>query len=199
MKKRNGFTLLELLICISLISVVIVFLFKLINTVRNDERAVGYIRENQVNRNELMRSVGIIASEDRICSYDSTGSTDDKAVIVFNLCNNKIMKLTVTRDNAVVEYDGTKTSYPMKDEKAWYDPKFTVTSGNYYDYEYTKITFKTDKKGLPTTPLDDIEVYWISGGLGIYAAQLRYSNPLTTCKNAQCAIDELSILAPNGN
>ncbi|MBO4601123.1 MAG: prepilin-type N-terminal cleavage/methylation domain-containing protein [Bacilli bacterium] len=167
MKKKNkGFTLLELLICVALISVVVVFLFRLINTVRNDEKSIGYIRSNQVKRNQIMGSIGTIVSEEGICSFSTSGSSSTKAVIVFNLCSGNSLTINVEKTYfSILHKNGNtvllKEKYVMSDSNAWYDPMFIYKHGSYYGYDYYRITFKTEKKGMDSTSLDDIEIYWV--------------------------------------
>lgn len=175
MRNKKGFTLIELLICVALISVVVVFLFRLINTIRNDEKTVGYIRENQVKRNQIMGEIGTIISENGICSFSTSGSVSHRALITFNLCNGKQMIITVKDNETVtvdgatysgnsyftIEYDGKKSKYVMSDPNAWYNPIYTYKSGNYYNYDYYRITFKTEKKGLDPSSIDDVEIFWV--------------------------------------
>lgn len=161
MRTKKGFTLLELLICISLISVVIVFLFRLINTVRNDEKAVGYIRANQASRNQAMGEIGSIIAENAVCSYSTTGSTSTHAIVTFNLCTSKTLVVEVEKMYVKITYNGVISKYPMKDLNAWYNPSFTVSEGNYYGYDYHRIVFKAEKKGMDSSPIDDLEIYWV--------------------------------------
>ena len=58
MKSNKGFTLLELLICVTMVSVVVVFLFKLINDVQNEKLNTPYIPEVYSMRNEIMNKIG---------------------------------------------------------------------------------------------------------------------------------------------
>lgn len=161
MKNKKGFTLLELLICVSLISVVILFLFRLISLIRQDEKAVGYIRANQASRNQAMGEIGTIIAENAVCSFSTTGSNSSKAIITLNLCTDKTLVVEVENSYIKFTFDGAVSKYPMKDSSAWYNPVFTLTEGNYYGYDYKKIVFKTEKKGLKSTPIDDIEIFWV--------------------------------------
>lgn len=161
MKNKKGFTLLELLICVALISVVILFLFRLISLIRQDEKAVGYIRANQASRNQVVGELGTIIARDSVCSYSTTGSTSTHAIITFNLCTDKTLVLEVEKDYIKMNYDGTLSKYPMKDNKAWYNPVFTIVENNYYGYDYHRIVFKTEKKGMDPSPIDDVEIFWV--------------------------------------
>ena len=161
MKNKKGFTLLELLICIALISVVIIFLFRLISLIRQDEKAVGYIRANQASRNQVVGEIGSIIAENAVCSYSTTGSNSRLGLITLNLCTGKTLVIETKKDYIKYEYDGMVSKYPMKDKSAWFNPLFTLTEGNYYGYDYHKIVFKTEKKGLDASPIDDIEIFWV--------------------------------------
>ena len=161
MKDKKGFTLLELLICVALISVVIIFLFRLISLIRQDEKAVGYIRANQASRNQVMGEIGSIIAENAVCSFSTEGSNYNHGIITLNLCTNKTLVIEVEKPYIKINYNGSVSKYPMKDNRAWYNPAFTVTEGNYYGFDYHKIVIKTEKKGMNPTPIDDIEVFWV--------------------------------------
>lgn len=199
MKKNKGFTLIELLICISFISIVVYFMFRLIVDVRSEDGSTEYIRENQVNRNEIMRNLGVFISPNGVCDVVQNSNTNTSSKLTLKLCNGKDLVIEATKSstasNFKITYDSKVYAYPMKGENAYYNPKYTVVKENFMGYEYTKINYKTTQKGLRTTPLDDIEIYWISKGLDISASQIRYSNPnKTDCKNVQCALDEISLM-----
>lgn len=161
MKNKKGFTLLELLICVALISVVIIFLFRLISLIRQDEKAVGYIRANQASRNQVMGEIGSIIAENAVCSFSTTGSSYTHGVITLNLCTDKTLTIEVEKSYIKLDYNGTVSKYPMKDDSAWYNPAFTVTEGSYYGYDYHKIVIKSEKKGMNSTPIDDVEIFWV--------------------------------------
>ena len=161
MKSKNGFTLIELLICITLVSIVVIFLFRLINTVRNDEKYIGYIRSNQSNRNQIMDEVGTLISRYGVKGVNVLSYSDSGSSLDFVLNNNKHLIIAVSRSSVLVTYDGISTSYEMSDQSAWYEPKFVHTTGDFSGYEYNKYVFKTEKRGMEHSSIDDIEIMYI--------------------------------------
>lgn len=193
MKNNKGFTLLELLICISLVSIVMIFLFRLIGDVKNEERSAGYIKSNQIKRYEIMNKVGSILSQNRVCNYTAAlgGTNNSKATVTFDLCNSKTLLIEVTSQYFTITYNGVKSKYKMDDSNAYYVPRYIETTGEYYGIEYKSILFTTEKPGVESTTLDDIEIFWISGGFSLTASDIRYYNPDSDCQNVQCILDEL--------
>ena len=191
MKKKNGFTLLELLICVTLLSVVILFLFRLINDVRSEGTKTNYIKEVYVARNEFMSGVGSITSTYGVCSINTSQSTSDEAIIRLSICNGKSLVIDVTSKKFGYTYDGEEYVYKIEDENTWIDTNFVMDSSTFVNYEYFEIVFKTHKKGVEDTNIDDI---------GIYYGMLRdEANPNTTSYVQDCTFDtdeECIITAP---
>lgn len=160
--KRNGFTLLELLIGISLISVVMIFLFRLINDVQNEGLSNTYIVSNQTNRNEIMKILNTISYENGdICAF----SLDKKPLetsFVMTFCNNIEATVTVKQTELNINYKSKKYRYVMKDETAYYNTNVTYNKISYGSHKMFKINIVTNKKGLKSTIIDDIEI--ISSG-----------------------------------
>ena len=167
MKSNKGFTLLELLICVTMVSVVVVFLFKLINDVQNEKLNTPYIPEVYSMRNEIMNKIGNVINKYGVCSSNTSESTSDRAVVKLSMCNGKLMTLTVTSKAFQIDYDGESNIYKIDKDNVWFDPAFVEENDVYQKYEYYILTFKTHKKGHEDTVLDDIAIsygYMIDDG-----------------------------------
>ena len=108
-----------------------------------------------------MNEVGTLISRYGVKAVNIMDYSDNQSTLDFVLNNNKHLSISVTRSNVVVNYDGIASSYSMNDESAWYDPKFVHTSGDFSGYEYNKYLFKTEKRGMEHSSIDDIEIMYI--------------------------------------
>ena len=183
MKKnvRNGFTLVELLICITLLSIVILFLFRLINDVRREGDGGSYIKEIYLARNEIMNKAGSVISRYGVCGIDTSLSTSDHAIVKMHICNGITMNLDVTSNTFKYSYDGDEYTYKVTDPTITIDPNFTLTNSQFITYEFYELVFATHKKGLKDTTVDDI---------GFYYGLLKESSSLIPLKVYDCLFDE---------
>lgn len=94
--KKNGFTLTELLVSIVLISVIMVFLVKLLIQVSYEKSNELYDTANSINRSEIINKVEkdffITPLKSLSCSKN-----DKKLVIEFKNVDNKISKLEIAK------------------------------------------------------------------------------------------------------
>ena len=72
MNKKRGFTIIEIIISVALISVVMLFLFQLLTDVEFEATHPMYAKENQVVRVSVMRSVQQDVYNMSLKSIDST-------------------------------------------------------------------------------------------------------------------------------
>lgn len=157
--KKNGFTLLELLIGISLISIIMLFLFRLINDVQNEGLSNIYIVSNQTNRNEIISIVNKIMSDNGdICQVEVIDSVSNQTSLYFDFCNGKSISLIVSKDQIHISYNPEEYNYVMEDPRAFYDPAVDVGTLSYNGTNYVKVSIRTRKKGLNETTVDDIEL-----------------------------------------
>lgn len=156
--KKNGFTLLELLIGISLISGIMVFLFRLIHDIQNESLSNTYISSNQTNRNEIISIVASAMHEnENLCSLETTKESN-QTTLRFGFCNNINLTLSVSQRQVHITYKSNEYNYIMKDETAYYDPKVETSTFSMSGFHFLKINIKTHKKGLKSTTIDDIEI-----------------------------------------
>ena len=156
--KKNGFTLLELLIGISLISVVMVFLFRLIHDVQNEGLSNTYIVANQTNRDEIIAKTNKIIYENGTVCKLSINKLGGNNTLTFKFCNDKELLINVTRERLTITYNSQKYNYPMKDPKAYYDPNITYTTFSFNGKNYVKVNIVTTKKGQQKNTIDDVEI-----------------------------------------
>ena len=156
--KKNGFTLLELLIGVSLISIVMVFLFRLLHDIQQEALSNTYIVANQTNRNEMVRILDEILFENGDVCNLFIGASNTNKLYKIGFCNNSNdISITVSKKSILLEYDSKKYNYPMKDSAGYYDINMLYNVVSFNGKKYVKFLIKTHKKGLRATLIDDIE------------------------------------------
>ena len=156
--KKNGFTLLELLIGVALVSVVIVFLFRLINDIQHEGLSNIYIVLNQTNRDEIISTVtSAISENEKTCSVEEVREPG-KTSLHLNFCNNQKLVLSVAKNQIHITYKSKEYNYRMKDDEAYYDTNVSMSKFSMNETYFLKINIKTTKKGLKATMIDDIEI-----------------------------------------
>lgn len=165
--KKNGFTLLELLIGVSLISVVMVFLFRLLHDIQNESSTNTYIVANQTNRDEMISKLSkIMLENDDVCYLDDNNLNGTRN-IKLTFCNNNVLNIFVSRNEVYFVYGGKTYRYPMKDSDAYYDTDVSYYTTSLDLIDILKINIRTGKKGLKNTVLDDIEIIGYVNNLSI--------------------------------
>ena len=106
MLNKKGFTLLEVTISIALLSVVMVFMFRLLNIVRKDENAISLTTELLLNKSILSKNLNeSIKNRNGISNSSCTETTctltmKDGKELKLELTNNRtILTLTNITDN----------------------------------------------------------------------------------------------------
>lgn len=87
MKKKNGFTMMELMVSIAIIAVVMVFLVRLLVDIRYDKTNELYDTANQINRAEIIKTIEEDFLNLRLIGVTDTGST------------NSMLKIQLTRED----------------------------------------------------------------------------------------------------
>ena len=83
MKNNRGITLVELIISISLISIVILFLFQLLVDVRYSDNRIDYARNNQQTRAVILKTIQDDFLDYGLIGLSDDGSTDEQLIITF--------------------------------------------------------------------------------------------------------------------
>ena len=155
---KKGFTLLELLIGITLISIIMAFLFRLVSDIQNEGFSNTYIVTNQTNRNEIISLTNSISVKNgNLCKFVlNRGSLE--STLTYTFCNNKVMTITVKKKEVTINYDSTNHRYVMKDDNAYYEVTPKINHVTYSGTKMLIVDIITNKKGLVATTIDDVEI-----------------------------------------
>lgn len=98
---KKGITLIELIISISLISIVIIFLFALLVDVRNNDNQIDYDRSNQQTRAIIIKRVqdDFLNEEYQLISINDKDSNSSTLKINFTFNGSKTTTLIVKKDS----------------------------------------------------------------------------------------------------
>lgn len=132
MKRLNkkGSTLLELIISIALISVVLVFLMRLLVDLNNTETNNVYAKNNQINRAEIIRMIENDLNNNVIAGLDSNKSAKDNLIINFKFASGKTSTINATSDKfTYTSSSGKKRTWTM-DKCSIYTAKADVNYSN---------------------------------------------------------------------
>ena len=154
-------TLIELVISISLIGLVVVFLFRLFVDVRHNDQSTDYDRNNQQSRALIIKSVQDDFLDNGLVGIDSIGSTNNQLIIHFTY---KTGKGTLTVNNNSVTYLNAKN-----ERERWL--LSSIGTYNVKCVSYNRIGFNAEDKG------------------DFFAIQIRI--PLSFKKDSPNAIDDL--------
>ncbi len=162
--KNKGFTLVELIISISLISVVILFLFQLFVDVRHDDNAVDYDRNNQQTRAVIIKTVQDDFLDNGLVGLNTTGSNNNQLVVNFTYRNNTQGILTVNTNSIsyrkannemerwILDNENSNEQYNIhcvRYQRIGFD-----IDGDFFSIKFSiPLEFKSDKKNI----IDDME------------------------------------------
>lgn len=163
---KKGFTLTELIISISLISIVILFLFNLLVDVRHSMNQTDYSIENQQNRALIIKMV-----QDDFINYGLIGLSDSNSrntslVLDFTYGDSKTGRLTITSKEVTYKRaEGDTEKWDLEDDNATYNVNcvsYSVTSpsleGDYFAVKFTIPVIVNNKKN---NYIDDLEFSYI--------------------------------------
>ena len=105
---KKGTTLAELIISIALISVVLLFMIKLLIDLNDAEANNTYAKDNQINRAEILRMIGNDLNNKNIASINDSGSNETKLVINIEFTD---------RTSSKIEAEEKKIKYTDSDGK----------------------------------------------------------------------------------
>lgn len=116
MKKLNkkGTSLIELLVSIALISVVLVFMFKLLLDVNNEITNNTFAKDNQINRAEILRTIENDLNTTPLSGMNNSGNLESR-VITFYFKGGTSSTLTLTEKKITYRTkNGTTRAWEMK-------------------------------------------------------------------------------------
>lgn len=96
MKLNNkGTTLIELIVSIALLSIIMIFMFKLLADLNNDYTNLFFARDNQIIRTEIIKTIQEDLNKNIITNIESNLSTVNK-IITFSYQNDLTGELVIT-------------------------------------------------------------------------------------------------------
>lgn len=99
MKKKNGFTMMELMVSIAIIAVVMVFLVRLLVDIRYDKTNELYDTANQINRAEIIKTIEEDFLASRLINVSTEGSNHNSLKIQLERMDGKIGEIIVNENN----------------------------------------------------------------------------------------------------
>jgi prepilin-type N-terminal cleavage/methylation domain-containing protein len=166
--KNKGFTLVELIVSISLISIVIIFLFRLFADLEYSNKQRDYSRSNQQNRAIIMKRV-----QDDFLDYGLIGLSDENSksnllVVDFTFNDGKVGKLVV--DSESISYtnaEGSTEKWVLEKENNYMGynvncVKYAITdSDSDGEFFYIRFSIPLNYKSSSQNAIDDIEFSYI--------------------------------------
>lgn len=123
MKKINnkGTTLMEVVISIALISVVLVFMIRLLVDLNNTNSNNDYAKDNQINRAEIIKIIENDLNKKEIIGITDK-SSNDQLMIEFSFSDNTSSIITATDNNLIyVNASDEKRQWTMNDATIYVD------------------------------------------------------------------------------
>ena len=128
---NKGSTLLELIISIALISVILVFMVRLLVDLNDSETNNKYSKKNQVIRAEILRTIENDL-QNKIITNIRDNSTTSNLIITFKFDGNKESNINVLKDKLTYKNTAGKT-------RTW-----TLKEG-YFDITQSPVDFNQDE------------------------------------------------------
>ncbi len=155
MKNNKGITTIELIVSISLIAVILLFLFKVIVDVRYEKNAT-YARKNNVVRTEIINAIQRDFVRYGVSNISKNGNIYTITFLDISQPNKDLIV-----NNTTVEYDGNLWTFIEGEIKLnnLQEPIKVAggSSGRYYIMLTIPIKFKENENNK----MDDIELFYI--------------------------------------
>ena len=160
MFNKKGTTLMEVIISIALISVVLVFMIKLLIDLNNTESNNEYAKGNQINRTEIIRAIEDDIRGKSIVSITDGSPSTDNLVINFTFSDGTNSSINCTKDTF-------SYSPSSGDTRRW-----TMAEGTIYtESANVYVGYRSDSPNNLYTLLIDIEVHTPNDNNSIYTYQ----------------------------
>ena len=168
---KKGTTLAELIISIALISVVLLFMIKLLIDLNDSETNNTYAKDNQINRAEILRMIGNDLNNKNIASINDSGSNETKLVINIEFTDRTIS--TIEAEEKKIKYtdsDGKNRTWNIeggtiytKKANVYYMKDNNDSGKNYYSLSIDIEIHTTNEKNklCNNNTLDDIIINYI--------------------------------------
>lgn len=123
---KKGTSLVELIVSVALISVVLIFMFRLLLDLNNEQTNDDFAKENQINRAEILRAVGNDLNNNTISSISSIGSTTDTMHVNFYYKNGTKTSLTINETTLTLLNSNNETRKWTFKDSTFYPNKANV-------------------------------------------------------------------------
>ena len=100
MKKLNkkGTSLTELIVSVALLSVVLIFMFRMLTDLNNEITNDVFATDNQVIRAEIIKEIESDLKDKKLYSINSAGSTTDTLNIIFHYNDETQASIAANKD-----------------------------------------------------------------------------------------------------
>lgn len=173
MKLNNkGITLVELIVSIALISIVIMFLFRLLVDVRYSDSSIDYNRANQQKRAIILKTLQEDFLENKLIGLqDVTIPNTEELILNFTYADYTTGKLIVQSDSITYSFDNREVE-KWTLEKENESTKFDIhcvkySSGGFSEQEnaspffYIKFTIPVVTNLKSNNYIDDLEFFYL--------------------------------------
>ncbi len=165
---QKGFTLTELIISIALITIIVMFLFRLLVDIRNSENNIDYNRNNQQTRAVILKNIEQDFLEKKLIGIQDTGSNQNQLQLTFTYQNNETATLLVTE--STLTYQNKNGTEKWNLEKQTAKTKFGIQCVSYTysntvedtaDFYYVKFTIPVIVSSKSKNTIDDLEFFYL--------------------------------------
>lgn len=182
---KKGITLIELIISISLISIVLIFLFSLLVDARNNDNQIDYDRKNQQTRAIIIKRVqdDFLNEDYRLISITNSESSLNKITFGFMSENGTKTTILTIGENTITYKDlaGNTEKWKLGNESSSFSTCIEYINPGELDKNFenskTNSEFLAFKIRIPLTikgksennVIDDLEFFYIgetNGGIG---------------------------------
>ncbi len=177
MKNKKGMTLIELIVSVILVSVIVIFLFRLLIDLRNEENKSNSKPTYKITQTIINKNIQNVLLNETVINVESISTFGERSVKL-TLANNRYLTITISNNNQVITVQEIDELAEMGNDVILYErrqlPESVVTEGEGKKYlgkvgdftvtSYTTTTaYKYNKMLVIKFPLIDnaLNNYWI--------------------------------------
>ncbi len=164
---KKGITLIELIISISLISIVVIFLFRLFVDVRYNDEKVDYSRNNQQARALIIKAIqeDLLDEENPLTGLNTSGSTSSTLKVNLVFKSGTAQMVVTSKSFSYTNTDRETEKWSLKDDNVTYQITSIPYKKNWnpIDDNFFFIWFRIPVKisGKTENAIDDIDFSYI--------------------------------------
>ena len=193
--ENKGFTLVELIISIALISIVVMFLFNLLTDVKASNNNTDFNRKNQQKRAIIIKNIQADLTNRKLVGISDSSPSDGKQVSITFQFQDGTSYLTIVNDgeNQSITYENASGIEKWNLEKQTKTTKFNTTCITYInsffdnnseelknsEYFYIKINIPIIVNKNKANNIDDIELFYIGLKKDLTAYEIDNFNRIT--------------------